>query len=289
MVRPYLLAACSAFALLLAGCGGGGQDSASSTGAGAPKRVYLAAVARAADVTGQAPGYRFGISLTSKLGGKSTTIDGTGSISDRGAHGSFEMSLGGTTITEVIDKPYIYVKIPNGERQAATHGKPWARADLNFGQSFGLSSLGGGATDPAQTLGFLKAAGTVTRVGGDTVRGAPTVRYHAVIDLDRYAAASAVEQRAAARRRASMLKRITGASSLPIDVWIDARSHVARMALTLSLCGPGGGRLQESLNYELFGYGPQPVPTPPPASQVTDVSSRLSSQLAHGLQQLSCE
>jgi hypothetical protein len=282
----FALTAASVFAL--AACGGGSSSGSASSGR-ASSGVYLAAVTKAADVTGQVPGYKFAISIGSKIGGKSTTVDGTGSISERGAQGSFEMSIAGTTIAEIIDKPYIYVKIPSVGRRSETHGKPWARANLSvFTESFGTSSLGGASADPTQTLGFLKSAGTVTRVGSETVRGAPATRYHAVIDLDRYASATAPKQRAAAKRYAEAFKRVSGTSSLPIDVWIDGRSHVARMAFALSLCSPEGGHLQESLNYELYGYGPQAVPAPPPASQVTDISDRLRSQIVAGLQQLSC-
>ena len=285
---PFALTAVCVLAL--AACGGGSSSGSGSSG-GASSGVYLAAVTRAADVTGQVPGYKFAISIDSKVGGKSTTVDGTGSISERGAQGSFEMSIAGTTIAEIIDKPYIYVKIPSVGRRSETHGKPWARANLSvFTESFGTSSLGGASADPTQTLGFLKSAGTVTRVGSETVRGAPATRYHAVIDLDRYASATAPKQRAAAKRYAEAFKRVSGTSSLPIDVWIDGQRsrRLARMAFALSLCSPEGGHLQESLNYELYGYGPQAVPAPPPASQVTDISDRLRSQIAAGLQQLSC-
>jgi hypothetical protein len=285
--RGFTLALTAASALALGACGGTSSSGSTSSG-GASSGIYLAAVTKAADVTGQVPGYKFAISIDSEVGGKSTTIDGTGSISERGAQGSFEMSIAGTTIAEIIDKPYIYVKIPSVGR-SETHGKPWARANLSvFTESFGTSSLGGGSADPTQTLGFLKSAGTVTRVGSETVRGAPATRYHAVIDLDRYASATAPGQRPAAKRYAETFKRVSGTSSLPMDVWIDGRSHVARMAFALSLCSPEGGHLQESLNYELYGYGPQAVLAPPPASQVTDISDRLRSQIAKGLQELSC-
>ena len=42
------------------------------------------------------------------------------------------------------------------------------------------------------------------------------------------------------------------------------------------------------LNMELHDYGPQPVVAPPPSSQVTDISDKLRSQVAKGVQQLSC-
>lgn len=39
---------------------------------------------------------------------------------------------------------------------------------------------------------------------------------------------------------------------------------------------------------ELYGYGQQPVLEPPLASQVTDISSRLETQVAEGLARLRC-
>ncbi len=241
-------------------------------------------------MTDQVPGYKFDITIASKLAEKSFTISGSGSISERGSQGSLSMSVEGKTITEIIDKPYFYVKVPGGGDPALSKRKPWVRANIStFSEAFGGGeSLGGGSTDPTQTLGFLKSAGTVTRVGSEDVRGTTATRYHAVIDLARYAGAVPAAERSAAKKYAQTFERISGSSSLPMDVWIDGSSHVLRMAFTLSLCSPDGGRLSESLNMELHDYGPQPVVAPPPSSQVTDISDTLKSQVAKGVRELSC-
>jgi hypothetical protein len=279
-----LSAVAGLLALSAAGCGGGSHSSSNDASAS-----YLAAVTRAAYATDQVPGYKFDITIASKLSGKSFTIGGSGSISERGSQGSMSLSVEGKTISEIIDKPYFYVKVPGGG-SSASKGKPWVRADITtFSEAFGGGeSLAGGSTDPTQTLSFLKSAGTVTRVGSEDVRGTPATRYHAVIDLARYAGAVPAAQRTAAKKYAQTFERISGSSSLPMDVWIDDSSHVLRMAFTLSLCSPEGGRLSESLNMELHDYGPQPVIAPPPSSQVTDISDTLKSQVAKGIQQLSC-
>src|SRR3984885_6651184 len=287
--RGFALAATAASVLALAACGGGSSRGSASSG-GASSGVYLAAVTKAADVTGQVPGYKFAISIGSKIASKSVAFSGTGSISERGAQGALEMNVAGKRISEIIDKPYFYIKVPGGGERSATHGKPWVRVETSaLTASLGGESLSNSTADPTQTLGFLKSAGTVTRVGSETVRGAPTTRYHAVIDLERFAAAAAPADRADAKRYAEAFEKVSGSSSLPMDVWIDQQSRVARMAFTLSLCGFGGNRLHESLNYELYGYGPQPVLAPPPASQVTDITARLKAQVAKGLQELSCK
>jgi hypothetical protein len=46
--------------------------------------------------------------------------------------------------------------------------------------------------------------------------------------------------------------------------------------------------LQEYLNMELYGYGPQPVLASPRSSRVRDISHQIKSQIAKGVQQLSC-
>jgi hypothetical protein len=285
-LRIALTAPAAVVMLTAAGCAGGGSAS-SSSGASAS---YLAAVTRAAYTTDRVPGYRFDITIVSKLADKSFTISGSGSISERGAQGSLRMSVAGRTIAEIIDKPYFYMKVPVVAATSVTKGKPWVRADISaLSEAFGGGeSFVGGSTDPTQTLSFLKSAGTVTRGGREDVRGTPATRYHTVIDLERYGAAVPAGERAAAKKYAETFKRISGSSSLPMDVWIDDHSHVVRMSFTLSLCSPEGGRLSESLNMELHDYGAQPVLSPPPSSQVTDISDTLRSQIAKGAQQLSC-
>jgi hypothetical protein len=255
VARTLGVVVCSGALVAAAGCGGGGGTSSGSADAS-----YLAAVTRAAYATDKVPGYRFDIGVTSKLGEKSFTLNGDGAISERGSQGSLSMQIEGKTLTEIIDKPYIYIKAPG----ASTHGKPWLRVDANvFSEAIGSSSPGGSSTDPTQALSFLRSAGSVTRVGEESVRGAPATRYHAVIDFARYAGLVEPSQRAAAKKYSEVLERTSGSSTVPMDVWIDRQGRVSRMSLTLSLCGPEGGKLLESLNIELYGYGSQPVLDPP--------------------------
>src|SRR5581483_11562922 len=101
------------------GCGAGvGKDSAEN-GAGS-RGVYLAAVAKAADVTGQVPGYRFALTSSTRFGGQSFSLHGTGSLSEGGTQGTMSMELEGRELSEVIDKPYVYVELPGGAGSSAT-------------------------------------------------------------------------------------------------------------------------------------------------------------------------
>ncbi len=285
MPHAALLATCAA-ALGVAGCGGGGGSSAGSSSAA--DASYLAAVTRAADATDRVPGYRFALTLAVSVGGKTLTSVGSGSVDERGSEGSALIEVEGKRIAEVIAKPYVYVQAPSGAKASVTHGKRWLRTDLAaYTESSGGGSLGGSSPDPSQELSYLKSAGTVSRVGEEPVRGVPSTHYHAIVYFDRFAAAAPADQRASAQRTGATLERITGSKTMPMDVWIRRDGRVSRIADALSLCAPEG-RLQVSLGIDLFAFGRQPVVTPPPLSEVTDVSAKTKATIAKGLSQISC-
>jgi hypothetical protein len=295
LLSPVALGAlCAALALAAAGCGGGGggADHGAAT-AGAANAAsgngadYLATVTRAAYATDRVPGYKFSITIGTQIAGQSTTVDGSGTINDGGSEGTASLQVEGKTINEVIAKPYLYVGVPDARDTSVTHGKPWVRADLStFSQSYGSSSFGAGSSNPTEVLSYLKAAGTVTRSGEEQVRGVASTHYHALIDLTHFADTAPAGQRATLRRAGKLLERITGAKTLPMDVWIGA-GRITRVGLAFSLC-TSQGRLQETLSMDLYDYGRQAVVSPPPASQVTDIAAKLKSDLAKSLAQLGC-
>lgn len=280
------LAALGALALL-AGCGGGSSSSGSASNSSAS---YLAAVTRAADATDAVPGYKIAMTTTVTRGGKSVTAQGEGAVDDRGSEGTMTLEVEGQKLTELIDKPYVYLQFPSGASTRLTHGKPWVRIDVDtFTQSYDdQSSLSGGGQDPSQMLAYLKSAGTVTRVGSDSVRGVSSTHYHAIVELDRLGATARPSERAAAEHAAALVERITGAKTMPMDVWVGDDGHVSRISYAFSIC-TSGGRMNDSLSMDLYDYGRQPVVSPPPASEVADVDPLLKAEVAKGLAQLSCK
>jgi hypothetical protein len=78
---------------------------------------------------------------------------------------------------------------------------------------------------------FLKAAGQVGTVGQQEIRGVATTHYHATVDIARYAAELAPSDGAKAKREQAMLERMTGSSTIPMDVWIDSAKRARA-------CGP---------------------------------------------------
>jgi uncharacterized protein (DUF885 family) len=136
-------------------------------------------------------------------------------------------------------------------------------------------------------LKFLKAVGTVADLGAQSIHGTTTTHYHATIDFNRYAAQAAPSKRADAARYAAVIKRITGTTLVPMDVWVDARKHVRRIAMNMRMCTQEG-TLTESITMNLFDYARQPAVAPPPAGQFTDITDKLKSTVAKGLEQLQC-
>lgn len=261
----------------VSGCGSGGSTAT------------VTPVVQAAYVTTRGPGYRFSMTMATSIGGHNFTIGGEGTIDERHLQGTMSIQGNGKTVTELIKDPYIFIKTPSTGSTALAAGKPWVRANINvYSQAFGSSSpLGGNTVGAKQLLGFLRASGQVTDLGSQTIRGVGTTHYHALVDFSRYAGTVVPSQRAAAQRYADTLQRITGSSSLPMDVWIDAQQRVRRISIQLQICTKEG-RLTESMSMDLYDYGRQPAVNVPPASEVTDITDKLKSQVSQGLQQLGC-
>jgi hypothetical protein len=262
------------------GCGGSGGSGAAT----------ITPVTQAAYVTTREPGYRFDLTLDVTFAGHTTAITGTGSIDERDQRGTMSMQVGDQTLTVLLEKPYVYVQVPDGSVTTVGQGKPWLRADIDvYSQMLsGSNPFGSNDVGAKQMLGFLKSSGQVSDLGSQTIGGVATTHYHALVDFGRYAATVAPAQRAGAQRYADTLQRITGSSSLPIDVWIDAQQRVRRIYLQMQMCIMQE-HLDESLTMNLYDYGRQHASIePPPASEVTDITGELKSQASQVLSQLSC-
>jgi hypothetical protein len=264
--------------VLCDGCGGGG--------AGAQR---LTPVARAAYVTSRGPGYKFTLDISASLNGHSFDFGGEGTLDEQDMQGAFSMKVNGTTVQELTKYPYIYMRLPAGAGSALAENKPWARANIDvYTQALGASSpVGGNADGPTQMLDLLKSSASISKLGSQDIRGVKTTHYHALIDLDRYAAALKGSQRIDAQHSAQLLKRMTGANSLPIDVWIDSRQRVRRTSMHVRLCTKEG-ELSETMTMNLYDYARQPLVAVPPAAQTTDITSKLKSEISQSLQQLGC-
>ncbi|HEY1776533.1 MAG TPA: hypothetical protein VGG41_10290 [Solirubrobacteraceae bacterium] len=231
---------------------GGGHGG----GAGGP-------VALAASVTNREPGFKFDMTVSATVAGQTTSVAGSGAFSTGPPlSGSFDATVGATTVSELIVGDDIYIQAPQSDGKWVETAIPGA---------FGADSSGsGGATeltssaDPGQTLQYLQAAGTVTDLGPATISGVATTHYHADIDLSHYASTLPAAQQSAGAKAIQSYEQLTGSSTLPMDVWIDSSNLVREVQFEISLAGGSSAAFTMTFS----DYGPQPAVSAPPAADI---------------------
>jgi len=256
-------------------------------------------VARAATISNAAPGFRMTMNVRESIPmlAQPLTITGAGSFDARDRAGSLAMSIplsslagqpgvaqalgkGPLTIDVVFDHLTIYIRLPAAMASRIPGGKPWLELNLvKLGAAAGLPGISALANNPAagnpsQMLSYLRAeSGSITKLGTEQVDGVQTVHYRATIDLDKVAGTVPSSSRAAVQQTVATLKQLLGSSSLPVDVWVDGASLVRRMRMVLNEHPPGVPVVHVAMQLGFSFYGPQPRPTLPPPSQVTDLGS----------------
>jgi len=175
----------------------------------------------------------------------------------------------------------MYVRVPSQVSSSLPlNGKQWIKVDIGrLSGLSGLSSLQGNplASDPGRILQYLRAeSSSVVNAGAQVVGGVDTTHYRAELDLDHVGDALPSAARSAAQQLFKQYEALAHSSTMPVEVWIDARHLVRRIALNLSLGLPTGQSLTEAMTVDLMHYGPQVTPTPPPSGEVQDLSGLLS-------------
>jgi hypothetical protein len=124
------------------------------------------------------------------------------------------------------------------------------------------------SSNPSQMLNYLRAASSsVVSAGRERVGGVETTHYRAQLDLSKVPDAVPSADRAAVQHALSAMEQQLNVSTIPVDVWIDAH-HLVRPIL-MSFSGNAAGQtLTQTIEMDVFDYGPQPRPTLPPADQV---------------------
>lgn len=258
--------AIGAMASALGGCGG--TRAISGT---------VDPVARAADITAQAPGYH--LSATIQTSTALTTVQGAMSgVVDTAHHtGAFSMreSVAGHTLSilERLSGTTMYMRVPGAPGiQRLTGGKPWLKLDFN--RALGAIGLGlpSQSANPAQFVDYLRAVGAQsTRVGSQTIDGTQTTHYHVVVNLDNYPKLLPPARRAAAARGISTMETMIGAHTIPMEVWIGADKLLRRMSFSFGECVQSQ-HLTMGMTMNMSDYAPQTVPAPPSPSQAYDLT-----------------
>jgi hypothetical protein len=266
----------AALATLAAGCGGGGSQSAStdqvdiSTSAAPAAQAILAAGQKTSASQSARVAFRATFS-----GVNDVEMTGEGVISDR--KGRLTMDLGGLAglgsgqAEVVFDRLVYYMKLPPGSGAQLPAGKEWFKLDLgklSDTQGLDLSQLEQlNQSDPSQALDFLQGASEDFReVGGTEIRGESTTHYKGTIDLQQVAAEASPDVRKLYER----LLQLSGANTLPMDVWIGDDGYVRKMRFTQQV-----GESSVTVDEELYDFGTDEQVTVPPDDQVLDLTGLL--------------
>ncbi len=278
VVIGALLAMLAAAGIVVVALGSGGGS----------KPVSDTPLLQAAYVATRGPGYRFAMTETVTHGEESTHLEADGAIDERTKQGTITERVAGQTVTEILSSPFVYVNVV-GLPGARFAGRPWLEFNLDrYAEEFGGSQDEGiSAGGPSPLIALMKAGGQVTVLGHESIAGETTTHYHALVDLDRYAATVAASQRAGAAKTATLLEKVTGSASLPIDVWIGSGDRLRRYQTDMQLCSPGG-RMNVAVAFEILSYGPQSAVQVPPPGETRNLTSQLTAEAAKGLQQLAC-
>jgi hypothetical protein len=247
------------------------------------RRSALPVIVAASTRTMQAGSSRLAIAIgASDLSGQvgDLHIQGNGAFDYATRQGQFSMAIPsiagspGGSVAMILDHGVLYERIPN----AAQSGTPWIKIDLSsaFGGLGQTSAFGLG--DPEQNVSFLAGATKALDRGTATVRGATVERYRVLLDLAR----AARRLSPAAHVGFQEIEAMLGGTTLPADVFVDSAGRLRRMhvrfVLNPSAFGNGSQtptvvRFDETV--DLYDFGVPVHVTPPPASEVTDVTGMI--------------
>lgn len=201
---------------------------------------------------------------------------------------------GGATVSTVFDGKAVYMRFPPELAAGLPGGKQWARLDLAA-----LSSQAGidvaaltaqfNSSDPLANIALLAgAAGEVTEVGTEDVRGVSTRHLKMTVDLQKAAEqlTSKVSGPNAERLRAAVTQAATtvGVNQLPMEAWIDADGFPRRLAYEMDLSkakvpgaegAPATGTAKVSM--EFFDFGQDVDVNIPPIGETVDLAELLGS------------
>jgi hypothetical protein len=291
-----------ALAVVATACSGG--SSATGTTSAPPAVPAVTAKLQAAVVqTDAADSVAVTLSATGVTNGTTSTLaTGSGAFDLTKDVGQMTLSSpalasalaqpSGGTVTVLSDGTDLYLNVP--ALATLTGGKTWLEVPVTeaaSGTGANAGALSGGALgDPTQILSLLSQyGGAVTTVGPATVGGTPTTEYQANISLAQVADKAAAGSRHPFTSRDRQGLQKLGITSVPVTVWIGTDGKLRQVQVTVDLTHatlPGAGSSSTSTTAALpvvtetigfTDYGTPVTVTPPPASQVTDLSQALQS------------
>ena len=177
-----------------------------------------------------------------------------------------EGAFGGRSKAVFVDTS-VYYQLPPG---ALGGGETWIRLDLqNIADASGLDFgplVQGSQADPSQYLLWLSALGPgVTKIGEEEIRGVPTSRYRAVVDLNLLESQAPPGKEAEWSAYVQTLRDRIGLDFIPVEVWVDDDGLIRRLYHEHGFATEGTSAV---VTTELYDFGVDVNVKAPPPGQV---------------------
>ena len=255
---------------------GEAEDAPTSTGSVVGEQVEPAVIAEAAAKTTAAKTARFATLVRVAEPGGQERFGGQGRFDFERRAGEMTLRLiegeagaGGGKAKAVFVDSSVYYQLPPG---ALAGGRRWIQLDLqNVADASGLDFgplVQGSQADPTQYLLWLSALGPgITKIGEEDVRGVPTSRYRAAVDLNLLEEQAPPGKEAEWAAYVQTLRDKLGLAFIPVEVWVDDEGLIRRFNHEYGFSTEGTTAV---VTTELFDFGiPVDVAAPPPDQVVT--------------------
>jgi hypothetical protein len=220
--------------------------------------VSINAVANAATKATTSGSEHVVIEGTVSAAGQAVSMNGTGDFQSSPKLGSMQLSLGVAgkqiSMNEVQKGTTVYMRSSVFSSNLPA-GKTWVSVDLaSAANKLGVNLAQYTQQDPTDILAALRKAGSVDKIGSETVAGVGTTHYRATIDLEK-------------TPNGKQLEKVTNLKALPVDVWIDGNNLLRRMTMKYS-----AGTASTTMQMDLSNYGEQVNVQVPSTSETVDMT-----------------
>jgi hypothetical protein len=131
----------------------------------------------------------------------------------------------------------------------------------------------GSQADPSQHLLWLSALGPgVMKIGEEEIRGVPTSRYRAVVDLNGLESQAPPGKEAEWSAYVQTLRDRIGLEFVPVEVWVDDDGLIRCLYHEYGFAAEG---TSADITTELFAFGVDVDVTAPPPGQVAALSDLI--------------
>lgn len=212
-------------------------------------------------------------------------MEGAGDFSGNNLQAVMVMPMLGQVEMRVLDGEKAYMKFPEEMTAQISPGKPWVVMDYKqiMQEQLGVSDpsqLQGAGQDPLRQFRYLRSVSdSVEKLGKEEVRGVPTTRYRAVVDMEK-----ALSQNPAQRRLYEKTRETLKDPKVPMEIWLDKDDVVRRYKMDMTLnvpettSGGGNGEARTTMTAEYFDFGAPLEVTPPPADQTIPYEQIMQQQ-----------